>query len=128
MSTTITLPSQLAAQLQERAMIEHRSIEALAIAYITTGLLETMTLADASQTDMQQDDPELHAVVARIQALPPNPASSIPARGNLATVLRVLEATPDDTPDLNAEIAALQSAEEELRALNQADDLAEGRG
>ncbi len=128
MSTTITLPAHLVAQLQERATIEHRSVEALAIAYITTGLLETMALSDAPRSDPREDDPELCAVVARIKALPPNPASIIAAQGNLAPVLRVLEATPDDTSDLNVEIAALQSAEEELRVLNRADDLAEGRG
>lgn len=129
MSTTITLPAHLVVQLQERAKIEHRSVEALAIAYITTGLLEPVAPSDAPpRADLrEEDDPELRAVVARIKALLPNPASSIAAQGNLATVLRVLEATPDATADLNAEIAALQSAEEELRMLNQADDLAEGR-
>lgn len=75
-----------------------------------------------------EEDPELLALIARIKATPPNPASIIPAKGNLADVLRALESVEDPDYDLDAELAALDAAEAELRALDRANDIAEGRG
>lgn len=67
--------------------------------------------------------------IEQIQATPPNLAHIVPAKGNLAAVLRILEAaTPEADYDLDAEIAALDAAEAELHAINRADDLREGRG
>ncbi len=127
MTTTIALPERLAEQLQQRATVEHRSVESLAIECIVAGLTETdAAIADHHRQPL--DDPELLTLVARIKAMPPNPASIIPARGNLADVLRMMEAIEDETYDVAAEIAALQAAEQELRDINRADDIAEGRG
>lgn len=73
--------------------------------------------------------PELLELVEQIKAMPRNPASIIPAKGDLAAVLRELEAIkPDEDYDLEEEIAALDAAEAELRAINRADDIREGRG
>ena len=126
--TTITLPEQIAAQLQRRATDERLSVEALAIAYITNGLTRPAPSSVSASTAERATDPELLALVARITALPPNPASIIPAKGDLAEVFRTLEAVDDPAYDLAAEVAALDAAELELRALDRANDIAEGRG
>ncbi len=126
--TTITLPEQIAVQLQRRATDERLSVEALAIAYITHGLTRPAPSSVSASTTELTNDPELLALVARITALPPNPASIIPAKGDLAEVLRTLEAVDDPAYDLAVEIAALDAAELELRALDRANDIAEGRG
>ena len=126
--TTITLPEQIAAQLQRRATDERLSVEALAIAYITNGLTRPAPSSVSASTAERANDPELLALVARITALPPNPASIIPAKGDLAEVLRTLEAVDDPAYDLAAEVAALDAAELELRVLDRANDIAEGRG
>jgi plasmid stability protein len=115
-TTTITLPDYLAKQLQQQAAARHSSVEALVIEYVEAALGDEMT----------EEAQSLDALVARIKAMPPNPLSIIPAQGNLAEVLRSLEAIEDDV-DIEAESAALQAAEEELRAINKADDIAEGR-
>jgi hypothetical protein len=116
MTTTITLPDRLAEQLQQQATARHSSVEALVIEYVEAALGDEIT----------EEEESLEALVARIKALPPNPQSIIPAQGNLAEVLRSLEAIEDDV-DIEAEGAALRAAEEELRAINRADDIAEGR-
>jgi plasmid stability protein len=127
--TTITLPTALAEQLQRRAAAEQRTIQAVAITLLEAGLRTEATPPAPSVPTAPLDDPELLALVARIKATPPNPANIIPAKGDLAAVLLTLEAVePDADYDLAAEIAALQEAEAELRTINRADDIAEGRG
>ncbi|MEO7910420.1 MAG: hypothetical protein ABIV47_12300 [Roseiflexaceae bacterium] len=117
MTTTITLPDRLVEQLQQQASVRHRSVEALVIEYVEAAL--------GDETTHEEDS--LEALVARIKAMPPNPLSIIPAQGNLAEVLRSLEAMEDDA-DVEVESAALRAAEEQLRAIDQANDIAEGRG
>ena len=117
MTTTITLPDHLAEQLKQQANMRHRSVEALVIEYVEAALGDEST----------EEEESLEALVARIKAMPPNPLSIIPAQGNLAEVLRSLEAMEDDV-DIEAQSAALQAAEEELRAIDRANDIAEGRG
>jgi hypothetical protein len=127
MTTTIILPDDLAQQLQQQAMIRRRSAEALAIEYIAAALTEKATTQVQVDLPPLDADTELLALVARIKSMPPNPQSIIPAKGNLADVLRAMEAMEYES-DLEAESAALRAAEEELRAINRADDIAEGRG
>lgn len=127
MTTLIALPDDVAVQLQHQAAIRNRSVEALAIEYIVAALDE-QTAAPADAQITLDDDNELLEIVARIKAMPPNPANIIPAQGNLAAVLLVLEAIEIPGYDLEAEIAALRAAEDELREINRADDIAEGRG
>jgi predicted transcriptional regulator len=117
MSTTITLPEHIARRLQQRAIAQQQTLEALAVELIELGLGETATGEVTSTTDA---DPELSALVARIAATPPDPDSVIPARGDLADLLRSLEAM-EYASDPVAERAALQEAEAELDALNRVD-------
>lgn len=100
MPTTITLPAYLAAQLQQRAADEQRSVEALALAYIETGLTQLGPRPVAASNEELANDPALSALVTRITAMPPNPASILPAQGQLAEVLRALEAVEDPAYDL----------------------------
>lgn len=113
MTTTITLPDHLIRQLQQQARVRHRSVEALVIEYVETALSD----------EAADEEESLEALVARIKAMPPNPASIIPAKGNLAEVLRDMVA---GEPDMEV-LAALDAAEKELRAIDRANDLAEGR-
>jgi hypothetical protein len=116
MTATITLPDRLVRQLQQQASAQQSSIEALVIAYIEAALTDEAADEEAS----------LEVLVERIKAIPPNPQSIIPAQGNLAEVLRALEAVEEEV-DIETESMALRAAEEELRLINHADEIAEGR-
>jgi hypothetical protein len=120
--TTITLPPKLAEQLARQAEAQQRSVESLAIEYLVTALREGKA-SPAEPLPPLEDDPELLALVARIKAMPPDPASIIPARGNLAEVLRAMAQGEPDQEVLDA----LDAAEQELRAIDRANDIAEGR-
>lgn len=127
MTTTITLPNDLAERLARQASAERRSVQSLAIEYLMSALSSEQAELVTRSLPPLDEDPELLALVARIKAMPPNPASIIPPKGNLADVLRAMEAVRDSDYDLEAEIAALDAAEQELRALDRANDIAEGR-
>lgn len=127
MTTSITLPEQLAERLQQQARARRLSAEALAAAYIEAGLTEDAMPAAEQPVSVPEEDPELLTLVERVKAMPWNSANIIPAKGDLAEVLRALEAMePEEGYDLEAEIAALDAAEMELRAMNRADDSADG--
>jgi len=72
-----------------------------------------------------RNDPELVALVERIKATPPNPAAIRPATGSLA---EALQNAPED-PDFDLETWTRQWAaiEAEIKAIDRADDIAEGR-
>ena len=76
MATTITLPENLEAQLQQQAAAQHRSVEAVALDI----LRETL--------DAKMPVPTVEDVVAKIKATSPNPHNIRPANGSLATALR----------------------------------------
>jgi prevent-host-death family protein len=73
-----------------------------------------------------RNDPELVALVERIKATPPNPAAIRPATGSLA---EALQNAPED-PDFDLETWTRQwdAIEAEMKAIDRADDIAEGRG
>lgn len=114
MTTIITLPRHLAEQLESYASARQRSAEALAIEFIEAALVE-------------HEEETLEELVARIKKMPRSPQNENIRQGNLAEVLRALEAM-DYEVDIDAQNAAFRAAEEELRAMNRADDIAEGRG
>ncbi len=124
MTITITLPDYLTAQLQRRAADEHRSVEALALTYIETGLMQTAPPPSGTSKEELAHDPEILALVARIKATPRNPVRVIPSQQKLAELLAVMVVGEPDQTLLDA----LDAAEAELRAINRADDIAEGRG
>jgi prevent-host-death family protein len=73
-----------------------------------------------------RNDPELVALVERIKAMPPNPAAIHPATASLA---ELLQNTPEDPDfDLESWTQQWQAIEAEIKAIDRADDIAEGRG
>jgi prevent-host-death family protein len=71
-------------------------------------------------------DPELVALVDRIKATPPNPAAIHPATASLAELLQNAPEDPDF--DLESWTQQWQAIEAEMKAIDRADDIAEGRG
>ncbi len=69
MTTMITLPEQIAVQLQRRATDERLSVEALAIAYITNGLTRPAPSSVSASTAERANAPALLALVARMQSV-----------------------------------------------------------
>lgn len=114
MSVTITLPDEIANPLQALADAKQVSLNDLV----------TDLLANVLATEPEED--ELEVLVARIKATPPNPASIRPATGSL---IEALKNTPED-PDFDLEIWSHEWAkvEAEMKAIERADDIAEGRG
>ena len=73
-----------------------------------------------------RNDPELVALVERIKATPPNPAAIHPATASLAELLQNAPEDPDF--DLESWTQQWQAIEAEMKAIDRADDIAEGRG
>jgi prevent-host-death family protein len=73
-----------------------------------------------------RNHPEMIALVERIKATPPNPAAIHPATASLA---ELLQNAPED-PDFDLETWTRQwdAIEAEMKAIDRADDIAEGRG
>jgi hypothetical protein len=73
-----------------------------------------------------RNDPELVALVERIKATPPNPAAIHPATASLAELLQNAPEDPDfDLATWTRQWAAIEA---EMKAIDRADDIAEGRG
>ncbi|HRV95163.1 MAG TPA: type II toxin-antitoxin system Phd/YefM family antitoxin [Anaerolineae bacterium] len=73
-----------------------------------------------------RNDPELIALVERIKATPPNPAVVHPATASLS---ELLQNAPDDPDfDLESWTQQWQAIESQMKAIDRADDIAEGRG
>lgn len=123
MTTTIILPDDLAQQLRQQAAARRRSAEALAIEYIAAALAEEAAAPATAGAPSPDDNAELLALIAHIKAMPKNPQNIIPAKGHLAEVLAKMAHGEPDQEVLDA----LRAAELELRAMNRADDIAEGR-
>jgi hypothetical protein len=114
MSVTITLPDEIANPLQVQAEAKQVSLDELVTDLLTTVL----------STEPEED--ELEALVARIKATPPNPTSIRPATGSLIEALKNSPEDPDfDLETWNREWAKIEA---ELKAINHADDIVEGRG
>lgn len=112
MATTITLPDTLETELQQRAQTQQRSVEDVALEILHEAFAET-TL------------PSLDAVVAKIKSTEPNSHNIRSAQGSLADVLRRADSSQDfDLDQWNKEWAVVEA---EMRTVERADDLAEGR-
>lgn len=66
------------------------------------------------------------ALVAEIKATPPNPTAVRPATGSLAEALQNAPEDPDF--DLESWTQQWDAIEAEIKAINRADAIAEGRG
>ena len=82
--------------------------------------------APAVDLEAIRNDPDLIALVERIKATPPNPAAIRPATGSLAEALQNAPQDPDF--DLETWTQQWNAIEAEMKAIDRADDIAEGRG
>lgn len=114
MSVTITLPDEIANPLQAQAEAKHISLDKL-VTDLLTNVLAT-----------NQEEDELEALVVRIKATPPNPANIHPPTASLAELL--LNSPEDPDFDLEAWSREWAKVEAEIKAIERADDIAEGRG
>ena len=89
-------------------------------------LLEQIKQSVRPDAETIRNDPEMIALVERIKATPPNPAAIHPATVSLA---ELLQNAPED-PDFDLETWTRQwdAIEAEMKAIDRADDIAEGRG
>lgn len=116
MSTTLTIPDDLAGRLRHKAQAQNRSVDELAAELLIKSL-------DTSV------DSELEELIARIKATPPNPAAIRPATISLADALSASLAAEGDDRDFNLDEWQHQWAavEREMKAVTRANDVAEGR-
>ena len=114
MAITITLPNKIETLLQREAQEQQVSAEELALEILGEAL------------EKEETFPSLKEVVAKIQATPPNPHSLRPAKGSLADILR--DAPEDPHFNLAEWNRNWSEVEEEMKALTQANAIAEGRG
>lgn len=73
-----------------------------------------------------RNDPELMALVEAIKATPPNPNNIHPATASLADLLQNAPEDPDF--DLESWTRQWDAIEAEMKAIDRADDIAEGHG
>ncbi len=119
MEITITLPDFLATKLQAKARIQQRPAEEVAVELLDQALENG---ADA----------ELERLVARIRALPPNPANQFDweaAREGLAKYLAASIAAEDPNEKFDQEEwqRNWDAVEAEMKAVTRANNIAEGR-
>jgi len=136
MTLTITLPEKIAEQLQRKAKERHLSATAVAIDLLENALDEQTNFHPAlvngkilvTETDdgAEEDFPTPEEVVAKIKALgPSNPRNIRLAQGSLAEVLCSIPSDPDfDFEEWNRQWAEIEA---EMKAINRANDIAEGR-
>lgn len=109
MSVTIHLPADLEALLRQTASAQARSAEDVAIDILRAALLE-------------DELPTPEEVVARIRAIPPNPAIVRAAQGSLAEALA-------ETEDADFDLAVWQAdwarVEAEMAAIERADEFSD---
>jgi hypothetical protein len=115
MATMIPVPDELTRKLRAKANERQIPLNDLVVDI----------LADAVEGD-GGESLTLEEVVAQIRATPPNPANFQPATESLADWLARTPADPSfDAEAWNREWAYVES---EMKAVDQADDVAEGRG
>lgn len=126
MTMTITLPEFLAARLQREAQARQRSAEELAV-----------ELLDEALEIKQEADGGFHItpeeVVAKIKALPPNPANQFEMKSLMAGLADYLEKSiasedPNEPFDQEEWQRQWDAIESEMKAVSRANSFAEGRG
>lgn len=129
MEITFTLPDAMIVRLEEQAEQLKVSLDDLAWKFFNDGLIAESVATTPAPSDDSDGLPSLDEVVARIQAIPPSPSAVVAPTKTLAEVVAYWEAHPADETDLApAEWDRLWAAfEEELKVVDRADDLAEGR-
>ena len=107
---------------------QHGRPQAVLVSYEHYEQLLEQTKQSTARPDAEtiRNNPEMIALVERIKATPPNPAAIRPATGSLAEALR--NAPEDPNFDLEAWTRQWDTIETEMKAIDRADEIAEGRG
>lgn len=114
MALTLTIPDELAEQLQQAAEEQQLSVEEIFVQILRRALHRSAYFPTPEQ------------VVAKIKALPKNPMNPIPAQGSLLDYLR--NSPTDPNFDLDAWNREWKAVEAEMKAVTRGNDIAEGRG
>lgn len=124
--------SQTIKELQEQDeavyITQHGRPQAVLVSYEHYEQLLEQAKQQTARSDAEtiRNDPEMIALVERIKATPPNLAAIHPATASLGDLL---QNAPED-PDFDLETWTQQWAtiEAEMKAIDRADDISEGRG
>ena len=121
MTLTLTIPDDLATQLQCNAQARRQSVEDYAFALLGRALSTNLSPNGASW-------PTPEEVVARIRSRPPNPEMIRPAMGSLAEYLAASIAAEDPNEEFDQEAWQRQwdAIEAEMKAIERANDISEG--
>lgn len=136
MTITVTISTPTGERLQTQAdkvdlpldtLVERMLINSLPV-YETNGF--HITNDDTADDDPADDDfPTLEEVVAMIKATPPNPNAFKPGEkfGDMAYIQSLLDNPPTDTLTVAEWEEYWPAFEQELKELDRAQDIAEGR-
>lgn len=116
MTLTISLPIEVQEKLEKRAKAVKWSVEQMATHLLDEALSITVR---PSKEELTPED-----VVARILSFPPKPQNVRASVGSLSDALR--ESKPDYTFDLKKWTEEWAVVEAEMKAIEQADRLADG--
>jgi hypothetical protein len=129
MDITLVLPETMVERLERQAGKLNVSLDDMAWKLLNDALVKESAATTHPDNGDKDDLPSLEEVVARIKAIPPNPAAVVPATKTIEEVVAYWEANPPDESDISPEEwERLWAAfEQELKAIDRADDIAEGR-
>ena len=107
---------------------QHGRPQAVLVSYKHYEQLLEQAKQPAARPDAEtiRNNPGMIALVERIKATPPNPAAIHPATASLAELLQNAPEDPDF--DLETWMRQWDAIEAEMKAIDRADDIAEGRG
>lgn len=129
MEVTLTLPETMVERLERQADKLNVSLDDIAWKLLNDALVKESVATTYPDNGDKNELPSLEEVVARIKAAPPNPAAIVPATKTIEEVVAYWEANPPDESDISPdEWDRMWTAfEQELKAIDRADDIAEGR-
>ena len=126
-TTTITVPKSISTLLEQKAARLQISVEALTAKLLSEALADEAS--ELSEVKIDENFPTLAEIVAGIKALPPNPKSIQRAERahDLAYIDWLLANPPTDTLPFEEWNRLWTAFEQELKAVDRANDIAEGR-
>lgn len=129
MEITLVLPETMVERLERQAGKFNISLDDMAWKLLNDALVKESAITTYPANRDKDDLPSLEEVVARIKATPPNPAAVVPATKTIEEVVAYWDANPPDESDISPEEwdRLWAAFEQELKAIDRADDIAEGR-
>ncbi len=129
MQITLTLPDPVVTQLERQAVQLNLSLDDLALKLFSTALFSEPVAATPIIGNRAQAVSSLAALVATIQATPPNPAMIVPPSQTMQEVVAYWQANPAQESDIapNEWDRLWADFEQELKRTDHIDAIAEGR-